>query len=78
MLHEEYREKNNDIRVVFVELEKAYDLVPMELIWWSLLKKRAPEAYIKIIQDMYEDWQTQVTTREGNTEYFDVIVGLHQ
>ena len=49
-----------------------------ELIWWSLRKKRVLEAYIKIIQDMYEDCQTQVTTREGNTEYFNVKVGLHQ
>ncbi len=27
---------------------------------------------------MYEDCQTQVTIREGNTEYFKVKVGLHQ
>ena len=27
---------------------------------------------------MYEDCQIQVTTREGNTEYFNVKVGLHQ
>ena len=47
-------------------------------MWWRLRKKRVPEAYIKIIQDMYEDCQTQVTTREGNTKYFDVKVGLHQ
>ena len=64
--------------MVFVDREKAYDRVPREQIWWSLRKKRVPEAYIKIIQDMYEDCQTQVTTREGNTEYFNVKVGLHQ
>ena len=44
----------------------------------DLRKKRVPEAYIKIIPDMYEECQTQVTTREGNTEYFNVKVGLHQ
>ena len=27
---------------------------------------------------MFEDCQTQVTTRERNTEYVDVKVGLHQ
>ena len=27
---------------------------------------------------MYEDCHIHVTTREGNTEYFDVYVGLHQ
>ena len=68
MLQEKYREKNKDLHMVFVDLEKTYDRVPRELIWWSLRKKRVPEAYIKIIQDMYEDCQTQVTTREGNTE----------
>ena len=75
MLQEKYRKKNKELHMVFVDLEKAYDRVP---IWWSLRKKRVPEAYIKIIQDMYEDCETQVTTREGNTEYFNVKVGLHQ
>ena len=78
MLQEKYRERKKELHMVFVDLEKVYDQVPRELIWWSLRKKRVPEAYIKIIQDMYEDCQTQVTTREGNTEYFNVKVGLHQ
>ena len=79
MLQEKYREKNKELHMVFVDLEKSYDRVHhRELIWWSLRQKRVPEAYIKIIQDMYEDCQTQETTREGNTEYFNVKVGLHQ
>ena len=52
--------------------------MPKELIWWSLQKKIVPEAYIKIIQCMYEDCKTQVTTSEGNTEYFEVKLCLHQ
>ena len=64
MLQEKYREKNKELHMVFVDLEKAYDRVPRELIWWSRRKKIVPEAYIKIIQDMYEDCETQVTTRE--------------
>ena len=78
MLQEKFREKNKELHMVFVDLEKAHDRVPRELIWWSLRKKIVSEAYIKIIQDMYEDCQTQVMTREGNTEYFNVKVGLHQ
>ena len=68
MLQEKYREKNKELHMVFVDLEKAYGRVPRELIWWSLRKKRVPEAYIKIIQDMYEDCETQVTTREGSQQ----------
>ena len=78
MLQEKHREQNKVLHVVFVDLEKAYDRVPRELIWWILRKKRVSEAYVKIIQDMYGDCETQITTREGNTEYFNVKVGLHQ
>ena len=78
ILQEKYREKNKELHVVFGDLEKAYDRVHRELIWRSLRKKRVPEAHIKIIQDMYEDCETQVKTREGNTEYFNLKVGLHQ
>ena len=70
MLQEKYREKKQRAPHGFRR--------PRELIWWSLRKKRVREAYNKIIQDMYEDCQTQVTTREGNTEYVNVKVGLHQ
>ena len=34
--------------------------------------------YVTIIQDMYNDCETLVSTRAGHTEYFHVRVGLHQ
>ena len=78
MLQEKYKEKNKELHTVFVCLEKAYDRLTRELIWWSLRKKRVPESYIKIIQYMYEDCETHVTSREGNADYFNVKVGMHQ
>ena len=69
---------NKELHMVFVDLEKAYDRVPRDLIWWFLRKKGVPEGYITIIQDMYNDCETLVSTRAGDTEYFQVGVGLHQ
>ena len=46
-------EFGKELHLFFVDLEKAYDMVPRELIWYSLRRKGVPEAYINIIRDMY-------------------------
>ena len=56
---------NKELHMVFVDLEKACDRVPRDLIWWCLRKKGVPEGYVTIIQDMYNDCETLVSTREG-------------
>ena len=64
--------------MIFVDLEKVYDRVPRDLIWWAMRKRAIPEGYVKVIQDMYRGTRTRVKTRCGKTEYFEVKVGLHQ
>ena len=46
MLQEKHREFGKELHVVFVDMEKAYERVPWELIWYSLKRKGVPEAYI--------------------------------
>ena len=60
--------------MVFVDLEKAYDRVPRELIWYSLRRKGVPEAYINIIRDMCIGCKTSVMTSAGRTK--EIEVGL--
>ena len=80
ILQEKYQERKKDIHMVFVDLEKAYDRVPCDVMWWALRKNNIPEAYITIIQDMYKlATKTRVKTRCGGlTQYFNIEVGLHQ
>ena len=65
MLQEKFREKNKELHMGFRTLSQG--LQRANMVEPTKEKKRVPEAYIKIIQDMYEDCETQVTTREGNT-----------
>ena len=64
--------------MAFIDLEKAYDRVPRELIWSVLKKKGVIRGYIDIIKDMYEGVVTSVRTIGGETKEFPVTVGLHQ
>ena len=73
-LQEKCREKNKDLHMVFVDLEKAFDRITRDLIWWFLRKKRVPVEYVKIVQDMYRLSKTQVVTHKGETVYFPIEV----
>ena len=68
-LQEKCREKNNDLHMVFVDIEKAFDRIPRDLIWWCLRKKGVSQMYAKIVQDMYRSSKTQIVTQKGETEY---------
>ena len=74
-LQEKCREKNNDLHMVFVDLEMAFDRIPIDLIWWCLRKKGVPEKYVQIVQEIYRPSKTQVVTQKGETEYFPIEVG---
>ena len=64
--------------MVFVDLEKAYDTVPREVLWRCMRKRNIPEGYIRLVQDMYQGATTRVKSKRGIGEQFEVGIGLHQ
>ncbi|KAI3774528.1 hypothetical protein L1987_49086 [Smallanthus sonchifolius] len=51
--------------MVFIDLEKVYDSVPLRLIWDGLEGRGVPGKYIEIIQDMYGRIETSVRAPMG-------------
>ncbi|XP_046963282.1 uncharacterized protein LOC124532423 [Vanessa cardui] len=54
-LCEKYRRAHKNLHMVFIDLEKAYNRVPREVLWWALKEKDGPE-----IQSRLEDWQRKL------------------
>ena len=78
MLMEKYREGQRELDCVFVDLEKAYDRIPREELWYCMRKSGMAEKYVRLMQDMYEGSETVVRCAVGTTESFKVKDELHQ
>ncbi|PKA65711.1 integrator complex subunit 11 [Apostasia shenzhenica] len=75
---EKFKERKENIHLIFIDLEKAYDKVLREVLWRVLEKKEICTAYIQVIKDMYEGAVTCVRTQGGLTKDFPITVGLYQ
>ena len=77
-VQEKYREGHKELNSMFIDLERAYDRVPWEELYWCMRAKNVPEKYIRVVQDMYIESETVVKCVAGTSEPFKVEVGLHQ
>ena len=75
---ERFREQKKHLHLVFIDLKKAYDKIPRNVMLWSLDKYKVPSKYVTLIKHMYNDVVTSVRTNDDNTDYFPIKIGLHQ
>jgi hypothetical protein len=76
-LMERCREQKKDMYMIFIDLEKVYDKVTRNIMWWVLQKHKLLTKYIIIINDMYDNVVTSVQTSNGDTNDFPINIGLH-
>ena len=61
-----------------VDLEKAFDTVPREMVLATLRWMGVPEAELMMVEAMYEKTTARVVVGEGASEEFEVKIGLRQ
>ena len=62
--------KKKDLHIVFIDLEKTYDKIPINIMWWGLDKQKVPTKYIELIEDKYINVVTSVRTSDKVSIYF--------
>ena len=67
---------NKPLCMAFVDLEKAFDRVPRDVIWWAMRKLGIDEWLVRLVQSMYV--RSRVRVGDGYSEEFGVGVGVHQ
>lgn len=70
--------QKKDLHLVFIDLEKAFDRVPRDLMVCALRAHGVPETYVMVIVDMYKDVKTKIRCTSGTSEEFPIEVGVHQ
>ena len=77
-LQEKHLAANKLLYMAFVDLEKAFDRVPRDVIWWAMRKLGIDEWLVRLVQSMYKDLRSRVRVGSGYSEEFGVKVGVHQ
>ena len=62
----------------FVDLEKAFDTVPREMVMATLRWMGIPEAEVRMVEGTYEKTTARMVVGEGASEEFEVKIGLRQ
>ena len=78
-LQEKHLAAYKPLYMAFIDLEKAFDRVPRDVIWWAMHKLGIDEWLVRLVQSMYKDVRSRVRVKgDGYSEEFGVGVGVHR
>ena len=78
IIMEKYRDAQKDLHIVFLDLEKAFDHLPRDLIWLALRWHEVPEAYVKMFMNMYDNITTMICCTTGLSSASGYTIAFHQ
>ena len=77
-LQERYLEKKKKLSFASVDLEKAFDLVPREVVKWAMRKLGVDEWSTRAVMTMYRNSESVIRVNNTLGDKFNVKVGVHQ
>ena len=77
-LQERYLEKKKKLSFASVDLEKAFDLVPREVVKWAMRKLGVDEWSTRAVMTMYRNSKSVIRVNNTLGDNFNVKVGVHQ
>ena len=77
-MQEKHLSKKKNLYMGFIDLEKAFDRVPRQVLWWAMRKVGVEEWIIDIVKAMYSNSKSRVRVNGSYSDQFDVRVGVHQ
>ena len=77
-LQERYLGNKEKLYFAFVDLEKAFDRVPREVVRWSLRKLGVMEWLVSMVMAMYSGSKSKVRMNNVLDNKFSVEAGVHQ
>ena len=75
---EKILEVQGSMALWFVDLEKAFDTMPREMVMTTLRWKGVPDAEARMVKGTYGKTTARVVVGEGASEEFEVKIGLRQ
>ncbi|XP_065583920.1 uncharacterized protein LOC136042934 [Artemia franciscana] len=78
MLVDDSKEWNKKLYLLFIDLEKAFDLVDREMIWKILKYYGLSPKIVELIIALYKETKCCVRTENGVTRYFKIMTGVKQ
>src|SRR2546425_5032911 len=77
-VQEKFLGKQKEMWMAFLDLEKAFDRLPREVLWWALRDAGVEEWMVNVIKSLYEGFTTAVKRNVEESESFEIKVGVHQ
>ena len=77
LLQVKFLDKNNNLYFAFIDLKKAFNRVPLKVLWWAVHVVGVPE-WIVIVQVMHNGVKSKVRVNGSYSDEFEVEVGVQQ